>query len=70
MDHHFFCLFASVAELADALDLGSSVLRRAGSIPVTRTNSIYAAFEIFSRRPFFSLVSFDSHFDSLNEIKN
>ena len=24
MDHHFFCLFASVAELADALDLGSS----------------------------------------------
>ena len=30
-------LYASVAELADALDLGSSALRRAGSIPVTRT---------------------------------
>ena len=29
---------ASVAELADALDLGSSAVRRAGSIPVTRTN--------------------------------
>ena len=28
---------APVAELADALDLGSSVLRRAGSIPVRRT---------------------------------
>ena len=28
---------ALVAELADALDLGSSVLRRAGSIPVRRT---------------------------------
>ena len=28
---------ASVAELADALDLGSSAFRRAGSIPVTRT---------------------------------
>ena len=33
--------FASVAELADALDLGSSALRRAGSIPVTRTMQIY-----------------------------
>lgn len=32
-------LYASVAELADALDLGSSALRRAGSIPVTRTIS-------------------------------
>src|SRR5699024_757779 len=29
--------FAGVAELADALDLGSSVLRRGGSIPFTRT---------------------------------
>ena len=29
---------ASVAELADALDLGSSAVRRAGSIPVTPTN--------------------------------
>ena len=29
---------AEVAELADALDLGSSVFRRAGSSPVFRTN--------------------------------
>ena len=29
---------ADVAELADALDLGSSVNRRAGSIPVIRIN--------------------------------
>ena len=28
---------AGMAELADALDLGSSVLRRAGSSPVART---------------------------------
>ena len=31
-------MFADMAELADALDLGSSVHRRAGSSPVTRTN--------------------------------
>ena len=31
-------IHAGVAELADALDLGSSVHRRAGSSPVTRTN--------------------------------
>lgn len=30
-------IHAGVAELADALDLGSSALRRAGSIPVSRT---------------------------------
>ena len=29
--------YAGVAELADALDLGSSAVRRAGSIPVSRT---------------------------------
>ncbi len=38
MAHH---LFAGVAELADALDLGSSVLRRGGSSPFTRTNFFY-----------------------------
>ena len=32
---------AEVAELADALDLGSSVFRRAGSSPVFRTNFNY-----------------------------
>jgi hypothetical protein len=32
-------MFADMAELADALDLGSSVNRRAGSTPVTRTTS-------------------------------
>ena len=39
---HLLCYnnpYASVAELADALDLGSSAFRRAGSIPVARTNS-------------------------------
>ena len=30
-------MFADMAELADALDLGSSVNRRAGSTPVIRT---------------------------------
>ena len=30
-------LYADVAELADAIDLGSIVNRRAGSIPVIRT---------------------------------
>ena len=33
----YFDLFADMAELADALDLGSSVARRAGSTPVIRT---------------------------------
>ena len=33
-------IYAGVAELADALDLGSSVHRRAGSSPVTRTIKI------------------------------
>ncbi len=42
LDRHFFYLNirAGMAELADALDLGSSVLRRGGSTPFTRT--IYA----------------------------
>ena len=31
---------AGMAELADALDLGSSVARRAGSTPATRTISV------------------------------
>ena len=34
MAHHSF---AGVAELADALDLGSSASRRGGSTPFTRT---------------------------------
>jgi hypothetical protein len=41
---------AGVAELADALDLGSSVNRCAGSSPVARTtlkSSIYRAFSCF-----------------------
>ena len=41
-------LYASVAELADALDLGSSAFRRAGSIPVTRTNFINEAYVEFA----------------------
>ena len=34
--HARITLFAGMAELADALDLGSSVNRRAGSSPVAR----------------------------------
>ena len=39
MAHHNHT-FAGVAELADALDLGSSVLGHGGSIPFTRTITI------------------------------
>ena len=39
---------ARVAELADALDLGSSVERRAGSIPVSRISE-----EAFYGKPLF-----------------
>ena len=45
--------YAGMAELADALDLGSSVNRRAGSTPVTRTKrqSFYmVAFFSFTHR--------------------
>ena len=35
MAHQFY--IAGVAELADALDLGSSAARRGGSTPFTRT---------------------------------
>ena len=38
MAHHSF---AGVAELADALDLGSSASRRGGSTPFTRTNQLH-----------------------------
>ena len=34
---HNFILFALVAELVDALDLGSSVFQRVGSSPIWRT---------------------------------
>ena len=36
MAHHFQLNYAGVAELADALDLGSSAARRGGSTPFTR----------------------------------
>ena len=36
MTHHFNIYYAGVAELADALDLGSSAARRGGSTPFTR----------------------------------
>ena len=38
--------------MADALDLGSSAFRRAGSIPVTRTNLINQAHVEWSRELF------------------
>ena len=50
-------LYASVAELADALDLGSSAFRRAGSIPVTRTNFINQAHVEFAAWAFWLFVS-------------
>lgn len=34
---------AGVAELADALDLGSSAARRGGSIPLVRTRNIFTS---------------------------
>ena len=37
MAHQFIINNAGVAELADALDLGSSAARRGGSTPFTRT---------------------------------
>ena len=43
-------MLAEVAKLVDALDLGSSVERRAGSIPVLGTI-------IFSARPFVGLAT-------------
>ena len=37
MNNGVITSFAGVAELADALDLGSSAARRGGSIPLVRT---------------------------------
>ena len=42
MAHHFD---AGVAELADALDLGSSALRRGGSSPSTRIFAVVAEWQ-------------------------
>ncbi len=36
-----------MAELADALDLGSSAARRGGSTPFTRTNSFHLKDKVF-----------------------
>ncbi len=44
MAHHSFS--AGVAELADALDLGSSALGRGGSTPFTRTTKIMSENDI------------------------
>ena len=44
-------IFAGVAELADALDLGSSIFRCAGSSPVTRTiSSVHNVYEVMNTR--------------------
>ena len=40
---HQFNTLAGVAELADALDLGSSAARRGGSTPFTRTLNLIIA---------------------------
>ena len=40
-------LFAAMAELADALDLGSSGVTRTGSIPASRTKSYISSMVIF-----------------------
>ena len=54
----FKIIYAGVAELADALDLGSSVFRCAGSSPVTRTiSSVHNGFELWTL-DFFVISSF------------
>jgi hypothetical protein len=40
--NNFLLYFAGVAELADALDLGSSAARRGGSTPFTRTINFHS----------------------------
>ncbi len=45
----FYYMFAGVAELADALDLGSSAARRGGSTPFTRTINFHLKIMIFLR---------------------
>ena len=45
------CKFADVAELVDALDLGSSVFGREGSSPFIRMASAFIWAEIFTLTP-------------------
>lgn len=52
---YFSLIFAPVAELADALDLGSSFERSAGSIPVRCTKEE----SILLYRFFFTYANFD-----------
>lgn len=48
---YFFYPLAGMAELADALDLGSSAERRAGSSPVPGTNDARNIFVRSSKSP-------------------
>ena len=56
-------LLADMAELADALDLGSSVSRRAGSSPVIRIVRKFGTFKRLTRDKSRSFLRFDIYFD-------
>ena len=55
MAHQFYN--AGVAELADALDLGSSAARRGGSTPFTRTNGLFNILPDFLKTTYISCGS-------------
>ncbi len=57
------CLLADMAELADALDLGSSGESRAGSSPVIRIVRKFGTFKRLTRNKSRSFLRFDIYFD-------
>ena len=57
------CLLADMAELADALDLGSSGESRAGSSPVIRIVRKIGTFKRLTRNKSRSFLRFDIYFD-------
>ena len=56
-------LLADMAELADALDLGSSGESRAGSSPVIRIVRKFGTFKRLTRNKSRSFLRFDIYFD-------
>ena len=57
------CLLADMAELADALDLGSSGESRAGSSPVIRIVRKFGIFKRLTPNKSRSFLRFDIYFD-------
>ena len=57
------CLLADMAELADALDLGSSGESRAGSSPVIRIVRKFGTFKRLTRNKSRSFLRFDIYFE-------